>query len=122
MAQRRAPQCPRFLICDPTKSHPPAELSAGTTAAIALAIPADHSTGENFEISSRLLAPIFAQPSRSASRRYRTEANPETSPGAINAPFQNSFTKSAAHPATRLTITGSPQAIASFTTNPQGSL
>jgi hypothetical protein len=46
----------------------------------------------------------------------------DTSLGSTNNPFQFSFTKSAAQPATLLTITGKPHAMASFTTNPQVSV
>jgi hypothetical protein len=46
----------------------------------------------------------------------------DTSPVGTTNPFQPFSTKSDTHPATLLTITGSPQDIASFTTNPQVSL
>src|SRR5882724_12042208 len=99
-----------------------AQSCAVPTVSMARATPSDHSAGEKWEMCSALRAPIMAQRFGWLARLVMADARDDTSFGGINKPFQFSFTRSAAHPATLLTTTGKPQAMASFTTKPQGSV
>ena len=84
--------------------------------------PFANSTGDQAATISRDLAPIWSRAvgERSPSVTKRDPITSRSSQGTAN-PFSPSWTRSAAQPHSRETITGRPAAIASLTTRPQGS-
>src|SRR5882724_7127508 len=70
---------------------------------------------------SRLFRAMRCVPSRSCANCRIAETSPSMSPADTVRPFQPSLTRSVVAPATSVAITGSPHAIASFTTRPHGS-
>ena len=78
-------------------------------------------SGDQVAIISRPAAPILAASSSSRDSSPMSRASPCGSRGSKVKPFTPSRTRSGAHPQRLDTRTGSPAAMASFTTSPQGS-
>ena len=81
-----------------------------------------HAAEEYWSIRARPRRPIAVRKVESSARFFMVEVKAVTSPGAKINPFEACSTRSAVHPATLVATTGKPQAMASFTTKPQGSL